>query len=85
MKMLNEIAESYKALGLIGGMFASLSAVLIYFVRYIIKSNEKKNNVISNHIQHSTEAMDRNTNLLGDVKNAIRDMRMTMERLMDKL
>ena len=82
---MDAIVESYKAFGIIGGTFVTVSGILVYFVRYIVKSNEKKNNVISNHIQHSTEAMDRNTNLLGDVKDAIRDMRLTMERLIDKL
>ena len=82
---MDAIVESYKAFGILGGLFVTVSGILVYFVRYIIKSNEKKNNVIANHIQHSTEAMDRNTNLLGDVKDAIRDMRLTMERLLDKL
>lgn len=82
---METIVESYKTLGLISGIFVTLSGMLVFFVRYIIKSNEKKNDVISNHIKHSTEAIDRNTNLLGEVKDAIRDMRLTMERLIDKL
>lgn len=82
---MNEIIESHKALGLLGGMFVFLNGLVIYFVRYIIKNSEAKNNVISNHIQHSIEAISKNTAMLSNVEAAIRDMRLIIEKLADKL
>ncbi len=82
---MGEMFSGYKELGLIGFLFVAMAGGFMVMIRFLLKSHEKKNNVIANHINHSTEIMGKVHNSLDLLNQTIRDMRVSIDRLLDKL
>jgi len=75
---MGDLAEIFKTLGIVSSSFIIVAGIAITLLRYVLKSNEQKNNIIANHIQHTTEAImkqteavDRNTDVLQNVNRVI--------------
>lgn len=71
---MGEMFSSYKELGLIGFLFVVMAFVIVALVR-----------IISNHINHSTDVMRQVRGSLDTLNQTIRDMRLSIDRLLDKL
>ncbi len=80
-----ELLSSYKELGLVGFLFVVMAGGFTAMIRFLLKSHEKKNGIIANHISHSTEIMGKVHNSLDSLDQTIRDMRLSIDRLLDKL
>jgi len=75
---MGDLAEIFKTVGIVSSSFIIVAGIAITLLRYVLKSNEQKNNIIANHIQHTNEAIvkqaeatNRNTEVLQDVNEVI--------------
>jgi len=80
-----ELLSTYKELGLIGFLFIVMAGGFTVMIRFLLKSHDRKNNVISNHINQSTDVLSKVHASLDTLNQTIRDMRLSMDRLLDKL
>jgi len=77
-RIMGELTEIFKTVGIVSSSFIIVAGIAITLLRYVLKSNEQKNNIIANHIQHTNEAIvkqaeatNRNTEVLQDVNEVI--------------
>lgn len=77
--------EVLKTLGLVSGSTAVVAGIAVTLLRYLLKSSEQKNNIISNHIQHSIEAIIKNTDVLEKLDGSVRETLLMLTEMRETL